>query len=96
METLVYLSNVVTLKLDRTTCNGCAMCTIVCPHRVFVLEQKKAAITNLDKCMECGACARNCASGAITVASGVGCASAILTGMIKGTEPQCGSDCCSN
>jgi len=72
------------------------MCTIVCPHRVFVLEQKKAAITNLDKCMECGACARNCASGAITVASGVGCASAILTGMIKGTEPQCGSDCCSN
>jgi NAD-dependent dihydropyrimidine dehydrogenase PreA subunit len=93
METLVYLSNVVTLQLDKAKCNGCALCTIVCPHRVFVMEQKKAAITNINKCMECGACAKNCASGAITVAAGVGCASAILSGMIKGTEPQCGCDC---
>jgi len=96
METLVYLSNVVTLQLDKVKCNGCALCTIVCPHRVFVMEQKKAAITNINKCMECGACAKNCASGAISVAAGVGCASAILNGMIKGTEPQCGCNCSSN
>jgi Pyruvate/2-oxoacid:ferredoxin oxidoreductase delta subunit len=94
IDTLIYLSKVVTLKLDKTKCNGCSLCTMVCPHRVFVMENKKAAITDLNKCMECGACARNCAFQAITVASGVGCATAILNGMIKGTEPQC--DCCSN
>ena len=91
-----YLKNVVTLRLIEDKCVGCGMCLNVCPHGVFQLKEGKSQILDKDFCMECGACARNCASGAITVASGVGCASAILTGMIKGTEPQCGSDCCSN
>jgi NAD-dependent dihydropyrimidine dehydrogenase PreA subunit len=95
MDTLIYLSKVVTLRLDKTKCNGCALCTMVCPHRVFVMENKKAAITDPDKCMECGACARNCVHQAISVTSGVGCATAVLNGIIKGTQPQC--DCgCSN
>jgi NAD-dependent dihydropyrimidine dehydrogenase PreA subunit len=95
METLIYLSKVVTLRLDKTKCNGCTLCTIVCPHRVFVMENKKAAIKDPDMCMECGACARNCVHQAIYVTSGVGCATAVLNGMIKGTQSQC--DCgCSN
>jgi hypothetical protein len=40
--------------------------------------------------MECGACARNCASGAIAVKAGVGCAAAIIGGMLRGTEASCG------
>ena len=54
------------------------MCTQVCPHGVFVLEGKKASVTDADLCMECGACAMNCPAGAIEVEAGVGCASAVI------------------
>lgn len=85
-----YLQNVVTLKLNTEKCTGCTMCTIVCPHAVFAMEAKKAKIVHLNLCMECGACALNCPSGAITVKSGVGCAAGILAGIISGGEPTCG------
>ena len=91
-----YLKNVVTLELDIEKCKGCGMCVTVCPHRVFAMHEGKAAITDRNACMECGACARNCPAEAIEVASGVGCAYAIIVGAIKGTEPTCGCDsgCC--
>ena len=78
MKGFAYLKNVVTLKLDQAACIGCARCTEVCPHLVFVMEEKKARIAELDACMECGACARNCPVGAIRVDSGVGCASGLI------------------
>jgi NAD-dependent dihydropyrimidine dehydrogenase PreA subunit len=93
MKTMQYLKNVVTLKLNTELCNGCRMCTIVCPHAVFEIADKKARIIDIDDCMECGACAMNCESGAITVKSGVGCASGIINGILKNTEPTCD---CSN
>jgi NAD-dependent dihydropyrimidine dehydrogenase PreA subunit len=93
-----YLKNVVTLQLDAEKCNGCKMCTIVCPHHVFEVNNHKAEIIARDLCMECGACAKNCASEAIAVKPGVGCAAGILMGLLKGTEPTCGSSsstaCC--
>ena len=91
MFDLRYLSNVTTLELNFEECNGCRMCVNVCPHAVFVIENKKAIITDRDACMECGACANNCPEGALTVNSGVGCASAVLVGNVRGTEPTC--DC---
>ena len=98
MNGLVYLSNVVTLALDKEKCNGCRMCTFVCPHEVFTMENKRAVILNRDLCMECGACEKNCPEGAITVRSGVGCAAGVINGLIRGTEPSCdcssGSSCC--
>jgi NAD-dependent dihydropyrimidine dehydrogenase PreA subunit len=36
------------------------------------MENKKARIANKEVCMECGACAKNCPTAAITVHSGVG------------------------
>ena len=72
MEGLRYLPGVATLALNADLCNGCGMCTMVCPHGVFRLENKKAAIQDLDGCMECGACAQNCATAAIMVSPGVG------------------------
>ncbi len=95
-----YLKNVSTLTLDTTKCNGCMKCIEVCPHNVFSMNNKKASIIDKDRCMECGACAINCADGAIYVRSGVGCASGIINGILRNTQPTCGcgdsksSNCC--
>ncbi|MEE9443113.1 MAG: mercury methylation ferredoxin HgcB [candidate division Zixibacteria bacterium] len=89
MQALKYLPEVVTLELDRSKCEGCQTCVIVCPHAVFGIENKRAVILHRDLCMECGACALNCQSEAISVRSGVGCAAGILNGILRGTESSC-------
>ncbi len=95
-----YLKNVVTLQLQEEKCTGCGICIEVCPHNVLALTGNKVRIIDKDSCMECGACAKNCAFGAIGVRSGVGCAAAIIIGKMLGTEPSCGcsdggsSGCC--
>jgi len=89
-----YLKNVATLKLDASKCTGCGMCTEVCPHSVFTLNNGKSEIVDKDLCMECGACARNCRFEAISVNAGVGCAAAVIQGIITGKEPSC--DCSSS
>lgn len=95
---LRYLPDVSSLKLDKDKCIGCELCATVCPHRVFVIEEKIAQIEDLDACMECGACALNCPTEAIQVEAGVGCASAIIKGWLTGSEPSCDcsddSTCC--
>jgi len=96
---LRYLENVVTLELDAEKCTGCKRCLQVCPHAVFEMHDRKARIADRDACIECGACAKNCAAGALSVDAGVGCAAAIINGWIHGTEPSCDcgggpSDCC--
>ena len=87
---MTYLRNGETLTLDRRLCNGCERCIEVCPHEVLSLVEGKARIMDRASCMECGACANNCEPGAITVRAGVGCASAVISGMIRGTGPQRG------
>ena len=100
MAELRYIANVVTLKLDAQKCIGCGMCGEVCPHRVFLIDNKKARIAERDDCMECGACARNCPAEAIAVRAGVGCAAAVVKGTLQATEPTCDctekSACCGN
>ena len=94
-----YLANVSTLAYSSDKCTGCGRCVEVCPQGVFEMCDKKATVMDRDLCMECGACAMNCEFGAITVNSGVGCAAAIINGMITGGAPSCdcgvgGSNCC--
>ena len=92
-----YLKNVVTLELEQEKCRGCGMCENVCPHNVFKMEDGKAKIIDRDSCMECGACAKNCSFNAISVNPGVGCAAAIIIGLLNGSEPSCdcsAGDCC--
>jgi NAD-dependent dihydropyrimidine dehydrogenase PreA subunit len=90
MQGMRYIEDVVTLKRDAEKCTGCRACTIVCPHGVFAMADKRAIIVDLGACMECGACATNCAPAAITLKPGVGCADAIIRGWLTGTEPSCG------
>lgn len=98
---LLYYTSAIHLELDTAKCSGCGKCVEVCPHNVFQLTTitpecgthpvRRAAIVGRERCMECGACAMNCTTGAIKASRGVGCATAIINGMIRGTEPTC--DC---
>ena len=88
-----YLRRVVTLAYDPEKCTGCRRCLEVCPRAVFEMQEKKARIIDRDRCIECGACANNCQYEALAVDAGVGCATAIIYGMLQGTEPDC-SSCC--
>jgi len=87
-----YLRAVVTLTLDTERCTGCGRCLEVCPRGVFIKDSRKVTIDDRDRCIECGACVMNCAFGALSVNAGVGCAAAVINGLIRGTEPDCG--CC--
>lgn len=97
MDLVKYFPDVVTLQMDESECNGCRKCIQVCPQRVFGFVDKKAFIETKDACMECGACASNCESGALSVVPGVGCAYGIIMGYLRGTAPTCGCNdagCC--
>jgi NAD-dependent dihydropyrimidine dehydrogenase PreA subunit len=89
-----YFKDNDTLTFIESKCIGCTLCTDVCPHGVFEMRGKKAYLVKEKSCMECGACEKNCPAGAIKVKSGVGCAAAIITGLLRGTEPTC--DCSSS
>jgi NAD-dependent dihydropyrimidine dehydrogenase PreA subunit len=91
MRKLSYLKDTVTLQLDETKCTGCGVCLEVCPHEVLRMDGRKVQISDRDACMECGACSRNCPAGALTVRAGVGCAAAVINGML-GRKGEC---CCS-
>jgi len=91
MGQMVYLKDVVTLKLDQERCIGCGMCLLVCPHAVMSLSNGKVDVVNRDACMECGACARNCPAEALNVRPGVGCAAAVINSMLGRKKSSC---CC--
>ena len=91
MGRLIYLKDVVTLRLDEEQCTGCGMCLMVCPHAVLGMNNGHARIENRDACMECGACAQNCPTDAVTVTSGVGCAAAVINTALGRNSSSC---CC--
>jgi ferredoxin len=88
MAGFVYLRNVATLALDGNRCNGCGMCLTVCARAVLVRRNGKVEIADRDRCIECGACLRNCPSLAMSVRTGVGCATAVINQML-GRKSAC-------
>lgn len=92
-----YLEDSILLEYNSALCSGCGMCTVVCPHAVFKIENKRAVLADKGACMECGACAKNCEQKAIKVRPGVGCAAAVLNSRLKKKSAcECGgnSPCC--
>jgi len=93
----VRVSAINTLAFDATACIHCGMCSAVCPHGVFMLEDHRMRIARADACMECGACMLNCPVSALYVDSGVGCAAAMIHAALSGkAEASCGgpAPCC--
>ena len=54
MNQLIYLKDVVTLKLNEKKCVGCGMCLLVCPHAVLSLTNGTAEIVSRDACWNAG------------------------------------------
>ncbi len=88
---LKYDTSRVSLLLDESLCIACELCLEVCPHAVFKMGPGKIQIIAKDRCIECGACAKNCPVNALTVKSGVGCAQAFINSFFNGGEVSC--DC---
>lgn len=95
MAIMKYVKDVSTLNVNEELCTGCGMCAVVCPHRVFNINNRKAKILDRDRCMECGGCEMNCAFNAIHVKKGVGCATAVLYSYFNKGEVACGPTCCN-
>jgi ferredoxin len=90
MGEMIYLKDVVTLKLHEDRCMGCGVCVDVCPHAVIGMNgDGRAWIRDRDACMECGACSRNCPTEAFSVQTGVGCAAAVINTMLGRSDAPC-------
>ena len=96
MNGFSYIRGVTTLKLDKNLCIGCGICTSLCPHNLFIVQQGKAAVIDYDSCIECGACALNCPVKALSVDAGVGCASGMINEWLDSLQIRrnSGSGCC--
>lgn len=80
-----------TLVFHSNLCTGCGICCDVCPHRVFEQSGHVVQLAHPRACMECGACQKNCPFGAISVDSGVGCASAMIrAALLRQKSATCG------
>lgn len=52
-------------QIDMDKCNGCGLCTCVCPQAGLAMSRNKVAFIGGEKCTWCGMCEAVCASGAI-------------------------------
>lgn len=95
MKVFRYLDETAILRLLEEKCIGCGNCQLVCPHRIFHVEDGKARIIDPNGCMECGACATNCPVEAIYVNpdEGCGCAAYIINSWIAKISGKTPSGC---
>ncbi len=58
------------IQLDEERCDGCALCYEVCPKGVYEIDfiRRKARIVQVNECVNCGACVRQCPQRCLTIA----------------------------
>ena len=83
-----------TLRYNAELCTGCGMCSSVCPHGVFIQTGEIAQLVKPLACFECGACALNCPTAAITVEVDFGCAVSQFLAALKGSKQPTCDGCC--
>ncbi len=54
------------VNIDKELCTGCGSCVPVCPHKILVVEKKKARVVK-GTCMQCGHCQAACPVKAVSV-----------------------------
>ncbi len=54
------------VKVDNEKCNGCGICSVICPLKVVSLESGKAVIDE-ESCDGLGGCVRRCPQKAMRV-----------------------------
>lgn len=83
------------ISISKEKCTGCGTCLKVCPHGVWEIDDRKARLAFMERCIECGACMLNCHDDAIQVTKGTGCLVAIIKEDILKISPgQGGGGCC--
>lgn len=53
------------IAIDHDLCTGCYRCIEVCPKSVYGFENNKSNVVNLNACVLCKSCFRQCNTGAI-------------------------------
>ncbi|TET16713.1 MAG: CoB--CoM heterodisulfide reductase iron-sulfur subunit A family protein [Dehalococcoidia bacterium] len=54
--------------VDENKCNGCGVCTLICPFQAIDIDtEKKVAMVNEVLCKGCGACVSSCICGAMNM-----------------------------
>jgi ferredoxin len=77
----------VMINIDLTKCRRCGTCVDVCPQATIIARGDGFPVQiHEDACMECGACQRNCAAGAVAVAAGVWCFAALMNEALFGRK----------
>jgi ferredoxin len=52
------------LQYDETLCDGCGVCSKVCPQQIIVPDGKHVRVTDPLRCMGCFGCEDECHTGA--------------------------------
>ena len=55
------------IEINEEWCKGCEICVDVCPQDVFIMQDFKARIQNLDSCTGCLLCEVLCPDFAIII-----------------------------